>query len=169
MISTEYCQMMARYNMWQNKQLVEILDPMEFADLTKDRGAFFKSIFGTMNHILWGDGMWLSRLGHYAPPDVAGAESASFKKTYEDWKQARSATDETLISWASSLTSEDLAREMTWESKLSDMSLTRPVWVCVAHVFNHQTHHRGQVHAMLTGAGCQAPVSDIPFIPGAFD
>ncbi|MEQ9176308.1 MAG: DinB family protein, partial [Alphaproteobacteria bacterium] len=61
MITPEYCRMMARYNAWQNRQLTESLDAQPLEVLTEDRGAFFGSILGTLNHLLWGDRMWMAR------------------------------------------------------------------------------------------------------------
>lgn len=157
--------MMARYNSWQNAQLIDILDDIAQDDIYLDRGAFFGSIFGTLNHVLWADTMWLSRFGDFPAPHKPGDESANYCADVNTWMTARRAMDATILDWTQGLTQADLDQDMTWMSALSAKTMTAPVWKNVVHLFNHQTHHRGQVHAMLTQSENDAPVTDIPFIP----
>jgi uncharacterized damage-inducible protein DinB len=133
--------------------------------LTEDHGAFFGSILGTLNHILWADRMWLSRFADEARPKGGIAESTTLTPTGAAWSAGRFTTDGRISAWAEEVHSFGLTGDLTWYSGASGAEVTRPVAACVIHMFNHQTHHRGQVHVMLTRAGRPAPVTDIAFMP----
>lgn len=166
MIRKEYVLLMARYNTWQNNQLRSVFKVMEEAELTLDRGAFFGSIFGTMNHILWGDTMWMSRFcKDVPPPSVPGPLSAEFTPSYGVWDAERFRLDGRLRIWAQALSNMDMHGDESWFSGAMNQQVTQPKAVCVAHVFNHQTHHRGQMSQMLKAAGQTPAVSDIIFMP----
>lgn len=168
MITPAYVRQMSRYNAWQNKQIAGFLDPMDQADLTLDRGAFCKSILGTLNHLLWGDTMWMSRFTDAvaAPAPISTMEeSTAITATGDEWWSKRQQMDATIQGWASSVDADALARDLTWYSGVSQATFTKPLADCTVHLFNHQTHHRGQVHAMITATGSKAPVSDIVFMP----
>ncbi|MBM1557075.1 DinB family protein [Sulfitobacter mediterraneus] len=157
---------MARYNLWQNNQLYSILKQMDDAELERDRGAFFGSIKGTLNHLLWGDLLWLSRLAGGDYPKIESASQfVDLYKTISIWSSERFRCDNRIIAWAESLKQIDLLGELTWKSITMDKEVKTPLSLCITHYFNHQTHHRGQVHAMLTAAGQKAPVSDLLFMP----
>ena len=166
MISPSYVQMMASYNVWQNKSLYGAADRMTDAARRKVRGAFFGSIHQTLNHILWADHLWLNRLGDFDPPARDGVPQSV--AMHDDWPQlnaARRATDQTIIDWAASMRQSDLDGNFTWWSGGVDGDMSKPRGLLVTHMFNHQTHHRGQVHAMLTAAGEKPDDTDIPFMP----
>ncbi|PIE13786.1 MAG: damage-inducible protein DinB [Rhodobacterales bacterium] len=165
MIGPEYCLTMARYNAWQNKQVQKSLRGMESAALTEDRGAFFGSILGTLNHLLWGDALWMSRFDGGEAFGGGIPHSTELTQTAHDWAVERFRLDSRIILWAEQLTSVALSGNLTWYSGAIEQDVTRPLVTCVVHMFNHQTHHRGQVHAMLTAAGVSAPVTDLPFMP----
>ncbi len=165
MITPDYCIMMARYNTWQNNQLIDVVNVMTAAELSLDRGAFFGSILGTLSHLLWGDLAWMSRLEGGQMPKGLLAETDKYIQIGADWCGEREHTDSRIRRWVDQLEDADLQGDLTWFSSASKCDVTRPKAVCVAHMFNHQTHHRGQVHAMLTAAGETAPVSDIVFMP----
>lgn len=166
MITSDYVREMARYNRWQNSQLVPFLQALDEAALRQDRGAFFRSIFATLNHLLWGDTIWMSRFdGACPPPKVPAAEHASITASLDEWYDERARMDQVISDWAAGLGDADLQGPLTWYSGLTKREQTRPLALCVTHFFNHQTHHRGQVHAMLTAAGQKAPVTDLPFMP----
>jgi uncharacterized damage-inducible protein DinB len=138
---------------------------MPLADLTKDRGAFFGSILGTLNHLLWGDLMWLARFQGSAPPSLPGSESRRMHPTLAAWSAERFRTDGRIRLWAEKLDNVDLRGDLAWHSGMTGRDMRAPMGLTVVHFFNHQTHHRGQVHAMLTAAGSPAPVSDLAFMP----
>ena len=168
MIDPAYVQNMARYNAWQNNQLKEALEPLSPAELTKDRGAFFGSIFATLNHILWGDRMWMARFDKNVAAPEKDILHTELTPTFGAWTAERFATDGKLVTWAQRTKAVDLLGPLTWYSGMTKTEQTKPLSLCITHLFNHQTHHRGQVHTMMTAAGLQAPVSDLVFMPDAF-
>lgn len=166
MITADFCVMMARYNAWQNRQLEKSVLAMPRAEITRDRGAFFGSILGTLSHLYWGDWLWISRFDGGTGPDVAGiAHSTTLFATAAAWSADRFRLDGRIRAWAGALDDVDLLGDMSWYSGAAGRDMTQPRGRVVAHFFNHQTHHRGQVHAMLTAAGAPAPVSDLAFMP----
>ncbi|HMF42718.1 MAG TPA: DinB family protein, partial [Polyangia bacterium] len=78
---------------------------------------------------------------------------------------ARVEMDQEILAWARSASAAELAEPMTWTSRLYGFTQTHPRWVQVVQMFNHQTHHRGQVHAMLTAAGVDVGPTDVPVLP----
>jgi len=167
MLTADYVGLMARYNAWQNAQIARAIEGARLRVLTEDHGTFFSSILGTLNHILWADRMWLHRLRVTdSRPEGGIEESVALTPTGPAWAAARFATDGRISAWARRVHSIDLTGTLTWFSAASGAEVTSPVAACVAHLFNHQTHHRGQVHAMMTRAGLEAPVTDIVFMPG---
>lgn len=166
MISPEYCLTMARYNAWQNRQLKASFQTLTPAALKLDRGAFFGSLLGTANHLLWGDLMWMSRFAGTEPPGGRIDDTPALTASREEWEIARFRADADILIWADRVKSVDLAGHLTWYSGAVDCEMSRPKALCVTHMFNHQSHHRGQIHAMLTAAGTAAPVSDLALMPG---
>lgn len=164
-IGRQYCEMMARYNTWQNRQVFDLLRDVDPAELTRDRGAFFGSILATLSHLLWGDHIWMSRFDGGSAPDVGGEQSTVYVPTLGAWEAERFRMDGRIRLWAEALDNVDLQGDLVWYSGLSGRELSKPLAQCVVGMFNHQTHHRGQVHAMMTAAGLTAPVSDLIFMP----
>ena len=156
---------MAQYNAWQNIQLTPFLNALPDAEFSRDRGAFFGSIKATLNHLLWGDTIWMSRFDGGAAPSVGIPESSNYAPDLATWIAMRGETDARIQTWANGLQDSDLAGDLTWYSGAAGAEMTKSRALCVMQLFNHQTHHRGQVHAMLTATGSKAPVSDLPFMP----
>ena len=167
MITPQYCQTMARYNIWQNTQMRAAMERLTEAELTRDRGAFFGSIMGTANHLLWGDLIWMARFDGAAPPDPKHAEATgtALCKTLAQWSTERHRADQRIADWAARLQQARLDETLTFHSGMLKRDLEKPMALCVTHFFNHQTHHRGQIHAMLGAAGETEPVSDLAFMP----
>ena len=166
MIDVAHPRLMARYNRWQNRSVYAAADRLDDAARKQPRGAFFGSIHGTLNHILWGDQTWMVRLADMAPPRVASIRDSV--GMYESWTElaaAREAFDVKLLAWADRLQPSDLEGDLTWFSGSAGRNVTRPRWLLIVHMFNHQTHHRGQVHTMLLQAGADPGVTDLPFLP----
>ncbi len=168
MITPEYCRTMARYNAWQNTALRQIIPTLDKSELTKDRGAFFGSIMGTLNHLLWGDTLWMSRFDGGQGTDVTIRQSPQMTVTPAVWAADRFRMDARITLWAQSVSALDLVGDLEWYSGALGRQMTKPKALCVMQLFNHQTHHRGQVHAMLTAAGQKLPDTDLPFIPEDF-
>ena len=165
MIDATYVVTMARYNAWQNTQVRAAFETLSDAELRKERKAFFGSLFKTANHLLWGDQIWLHRLGAGDPPETM--EHLELTPTPAVWAGERYKTDARILHWAESLDAVDLHGDVTWTSMMMNKTFVQPMSLCVTHFFNHQTHHRGQIHAMLTAAGATAPVTDLGFMPEA--
>lgn len=146
--------------------MTSILEAMPQAELDEDRGAFFKSIMATANHLLWGDTIWLSRFDPSVPaPSVGAEQSTELHPTIQSWGADRFRMDGKIRLWADGLRALDLKGDLTYFSGMFGREITTTVDTCIVHFFNHQTHHRGQIHAMLTAAGHKAPVSDLLLMP----
>ena len=165
MITPEYCQTMARYNAWQNDGLRKMIPEMTRAELIQDRGAFFGSIFETLNHMLWGDAIWISRFDGGQEPDPSIKDSTTFTPTAAVWAADRFRMDARITLWAAEVKAIDLTGDLTWHSGAAGRDVTKSKALCVMQMFNHQTHHRGQVHAMLTALGKEPNDTDLPFMP----
>ncbi len=169
MITTAYARTMARYNQWQNGSLYGAADGLSEDQRRRDRGAFFGSIHGTFNHLLWADQIWLHRFS--AAPKPAATSIAQSVGQIEDWaelKRERAVFDMQMIDWATGLREDDIAGELRWYSGALGKEVTNERALLLTHIFNHQTHHRGQLHAMLTAAGARPDATDLAFMPETF-
>jgi uncharacterized damage-inducible protein DinB len=165
MIDVAYVQRLARYNRWQNQSLYGCADRLSDEERRRERGAFFGSIQRTLCHLLWADRTWLSRFGHGAPPDAPFSESTTFKADWPEVKGERAELDASIIAWADGLDPAWPAGEVSYHSPSLGRSFGGPRWVYVTHFFNHQTHHRGQVHCLLTQAGQKPDDTDLQMMP----
>ena len=165
MIDAAYIQRMARYNRWQNDNLYGVADRLPDDDRRRDRGAFFGSIHKTLNHLLWGDTAWMSRFTDVPKSVSTIRESTTLFDAWDDLKRGRTAMDAKILAWADTVDPAWLATDYTWFSAAAQHEVTKPVWQLVTHMFNHQTHHRGQVHAMLTQAGGKPSDTDLFLMP----
>ena len=165
MIGSAYIRRMARYNRWQNANLYGAADGLSAQEREKERGAFFGSIHKTLSHLLWADQVWMSRFADVPRPAGGIPESPAL---YPDWKilsAERGRFDQTIVDWADGVDDAWLAGDQTYYSGAIKRDLTRPRWLIITHMFNHQTHHRGQVHCMLTQAGGKPHDTDLPLTP----
>lgn len=165
MIDLGYVQDMARYNRWQNGNLYGVAEPLGDAERRRDRGAFFGSIHATLSHLLWADRIWMSRLAGMPRPEGGIPESVSLYSDWNELKRTRATFDAVMVDWADGLDVASLDGELTWYSGAIKAELRKPIWLLVTHMFNHQTHHRGQVHCMLTQAGGKPGDTDLPLMP----
>jgi uncharacterized damage-inducible protein DinB len=165
MIDVAYVQRMARYNRWQNENLYRVADALPDAERRRARGAFFGSIHATLNHLLWADRIWMSRLAGTPRPQGGIPESVAQVNDWDALKRERTDFDAVMVDWADRLEAAALAGELTWFSGAANREVCKPRWLLVTHMFNHQTHHRGQVHCMLTQAGGKPGDTDLPLMP----
>ena len=185
MITGEYIRTMARYNHWQNESIYETAEGVGDAARRLDRGAFFGSIHKTLCHLLWGDMMWTSRFaGMEEPAEQSIKNSAGM---IDDWallKKRRFQLDGEILLWANGLEADNPDENSTgkngsgaigfnngvvegnysWYSAVSGATVRRPMGEVLVHFFNHQTHHRGQVHAMITAAHGSPDDTDLIFM-----
>ena len=162
----------ARYNTWMNEKIYALCAEMPDQERKRDVGAFFHSIHRTLNHLLLTDRV---QLGRFAGQDKTVSLDAAGKpivvraldqELYEDFevlRRERAATDKAIAEWVEKLTPEWLAGTMRYHSMSDGGDWDVPLWVAVTHFFNHQTHHRGQVTALLKQAGRDPGVTD--FMP----
>ena len=156
---------MARYNRWMNEKLFAVADTLTDAERKQDRGAFFGSIHRTLNHILLADRVWLARFTGNAPADGSlgpGGIRTLDQELHADFAELRAAraeTDDAIDAFVATLTSEALAGTVRYPRAGAIVEL--PLWHGVAHLFNHQTHHRGQVTTLLVQAGRDPGVTDL--------
>ncbi len=165
MIGIDYVRRMGLYNRWQNENLYGAASELTDEERYRERGAFFGSIHRTMCHLLWADQTWMSRFSGSPPP----APLADLAAAYRDWtslKGRRIELDADIVRWADGLASDWLAGMHTYFSPSLGRETSGPRWMFVSHFFNHQTHHRGQVHCMLTQAGLKPADTDLPMMPG---
>jgi uncharacterized damage-inducible protein DinB len=164
MITPAYVRTMADYNRWQNRNLYGCADKLSDQQRKEQRGAFFGSIHGTLSHLVWGDQIWMSRFAGTPRPKAAGIpDSIAMYESWDDLKHERAVFDEVMIAWAEKLDPKWLEGDLTWFSGAAGREVTKPKGMLVAHMFNHQTHHRGQVHCMLTQCGVRPGATDLPF------
>lgn len=152
---------MAHYNRWMNQKLYAIGAGIPEATRKEDRGAFFKSIHGTLNHMLVTDRIWMGRFT--AQPFVARLDQELYAE-FDQLRQERDRTDSDILDWAQQLSPDWLEAPFTWTNS-SGRSLTHPAWLLVTHFFNHQTHHRGQLTTLLKQLGYDPGVTDLPYMP----
>jgi uncharacterized damage-inducible protein DinB len=157
----EHARTMARYNTWQNRSLYAAAEGIGEGERRRDRGAFFGSIHATLSHLIWGDHMWMSRFDGWEKPGAGIRESGAWVDDWAELRSKRRISDARIVRWADRLTDDWLAGDLTWYSGAVNREVTKPRWLLVAHLFNHQTHHRGQVHAMLTAAGAKPDDTDL--------
>jgi uncharacterized damage-inducible protein DinB len=165
MIDPAYVRRMARYNRWQNANLYGVADQLSDEERRRERGAFFGSIHKTLSHLLWGDRIWMSRFADMPKPQGGIPESVSLYPDWDGLKHERAAFDDTMVVWADKVDASYLQGDLTWYSGAQKREVTKPKWVLLTHLFNHQTHHRGQVHCMLTQAGAKPQSTDLPALP----
>jgi uncharacterized damage-inducible protein DinB len=163
MIQPAWVPVMAAYNSEMNRRSYDAAETLPDAERRADRGAFFGSIHATLNHLVWGDSVWMSRFeGGPAPP--AADRGTTLHADWSALRSARRELDARIEAWAAALTQEALDRELVWFSRDLGRERRDARWLAVTHFFNHQTHHRGQVHALLTRAGVVTQDTDLTAI-----
>jgi uncharacterized damage-inducible protein DinB len=165
MIDVDYVRRLARYNRWQNENLYGAADTLSDAERRRERGAFFGSIHKTLSHLVWGDRAWMSRLAGWPMPPGGIPASTTLVGDWTEMTRERAEIDAGIVAWAEALEPAGLAGSFTYYSQAMGREMTGPRWLLVTHVFNHQTHHRGQVHCMLTQAGAWPGDTDLSFMP----
>jgi uncharacterized damage-inducible protein DinB len=161
MITPAYVRTIAEYNAEMNRRLYGAAARLSDAERRERRGAFWGSIHGTLNHLLWGDTQWMSRFDNWPKPDVAIKQSDGLFDDFAALTAARERADADISLWAAKVDDAWLAQDMTWFSGAANREVSAPHQLLVTHFFNHQTHHRGQVHAMLTATGQETGDTDL--------
>lgn len=155
MFSADCCRVMARYNHLQNINLLTAASTLSDGDRRADRGAFFGSVVATLNHLYWADALQLARLKGDPRPEAHITHSLDDPSDWSSYVALRARRDAEILEWAERLTDKDLQGDLEWFPGDGLQRHTLPKALCALQMFNHQTHHRGQVHAMLTAAGAR--------------
>jgi uncharacterized damage-inducible protein DinB len=161
LVSAGYVQTMARYNAEMNRRTFAAAARLTDQERRKQRGAFWGSIHGTLCHLLWGDQIWMFRFDDWPKPTVAQKESSNLIVAFDELREARAEADVAISEWAARVDDNWLQEEQSWFSVSVGREMRTSRGVLVAHFFNHQTHHRGQAHAMITAAGQQTGDTDL--------
>jgi uncharacterized damage-inducible protein DinB len=164
MITPEYARTMARYNAELNRRVYSAALRLSDEQRRSDEGAFWKSIHSTLNHLYWADRIWLSRFGVAKAPDVPIARSGTMIEDFEILWAERQDLDRVLIEWTDAMTPDEIAGDLSWHSGATGRDMTRSRALLIMQIFNHQTHHRGQVHALITRFGEKTGDTDLPFV-----
>ena len=152
-------EMMAAYNAWANRRLCAACAGLSDADFRANLGAFFGSLLGTLNHLIVTDLIWLARFRGQTPP--AFALDAILHDDRAEVLAARRVLDADILAYVQGLSQAELDAEITYTMVVLDQTVTEPRAPALAHFFNHQTHHRGQAHALLTRLTGTAPSLDL--------
>lgn len=164
-----HVRLMADYNEWMNTRLYEAAAALPAAGIVADRGAFFGSLYGTLNHIVLGDTIWLKRFaahpaGHAAlDPVRAMAMPPTYDEREGDFgmlRQRRASLDAIIRAWAAELQDADFDQVLKYNNFKGE-PFSRPFGPLVTHFFNHQTHHRGQATALLSQSGIDMGSTDL--------
>jgi uncharacterized damage-inducible protein DinB len=161
MITPAYVRTMAEYNAEMNRRLYAAAARLSDTERRAPRGAFWGSIHGTLTHILWGDRQWMSRFDDWPKPATPIKQSAQMIDDFAELRATREQADTDISRWAAKVDEPWLARDLTWFSGAAGREIRAPIRLLVTHFFNHQTHHRGQAHAMLTAAGQETGDTDL--------
>jgi uncharacterized damage-inducible protein DinB len=153
--------MFAGYNAWANRRLYDAAAQLSDADYRADRGAFFKSMHGTLNHLLATDRIWMKRFtGEGEAPERL---DAILHDRLADLDAARTAFDRDIVIWVNGLDEARLQGVIRYRRVSTPEEFVQPLMPALDHWFNHQTHHRGQAHMILTSLGRPAPELDLLF------
>lgn len=159
---TQHVALMATYNQWMNRKVYEAASRLSDDDLLADRGAFFGSIFGTLNHLALGDTVWLKRFALHpadytslAPLNTLDVPQRLDQVTFANIRELsahRAWLDGIIIDWANAISEPDLDQHLHYRN-MAGITAEKNFYSLISHFFNHQTHHRGQVSTLLSQAG----------------
>lgn len=167
MITIDYCKHFARYNRWQNQSIFAAAATLPDGTRKRNMGAFFRSIHGTLNHLVVGDQLWLDRL-EGLPTSITSLDQ-ELHDDFESLARKREHTDNRLDRFITSRTEASLNSTLTFRRLSGDKTeLTLPMPIVMMQFFNHQTHHRGQVTTLLMQCGVNVGVTDVPMLPADF-
>ena len=154
-------QMFADYNRWANHCIYEACSALSEDEYHKDMGAFFGSAHKTLSHLLTADRIWQKRITGIgeAPNTLNAVPYESFAELWE----ARQAEDQRIINWIDGLSEADVGRVISYTPISTPTKVELPLGPILSHIFNHQTHHRGQVHTILTALGKPSIAIDLVY------
>jgi uncharacterized damage-inducible protein DinB len=155
----EHLRRMARYNAWANRQLYEVCAQLPEAEYRKPRRAFFGSIHGTLNHLLVVDWIWLARIEGKGSPQVRLDDQPC--ASLAELREARAVEDARMVRLVDGYAEDELTTTVRYRLITRPEDTATPLHICWLHLFNHQTHHRGQVHDQLSQTEVAPPPLDL--------
>lgn len=164
-MSQDWLKSLARYNRWMNDSMYAAASSLSDETRKRDCGAFFKSIHGTLNHLLVADRIWMGRFTgvELVPPFIGPGGIVSIDQElfsdFEELRRQRAKTDQEISAWVEQLHSDKLNAPLVFTRR--GKRFEQPLWWAVSHLFNHQTHHRGQVTTLLFQNGVDPGVTDL--------
>ncbi|HXA69566.1 MAG TPA: DinB family protein [Stellaceae bacterium] len=158
-MADRYYSTFARYNAWANARLYGACAKLSEADYLKPRASFFGSIHATLNHLMVADRIWLGRI------ESRPEKLALNQILYGDFTAlhvARVAEDDRLIRVVDNIDPARLDQPLDYLNTRGERFRT-PLRIVLGHLFNHQTHHRGQAHGLLSQTPVPPPELDLIF------
>jgi uncharacterized damage-inducible protein DinB len=163
-------ELMATYNRWMNAKVYDAASKLDKETLHADKGAFFGSVFSTLNHLMVADTIWLKRFANH-PAHFAALEPAHELPMPHALNQplhcelpslhkAREGMDEMIVKFVGETTDSDFEQPLSYKNTKGE-PYVRQFGPLLQHFFNHQTHHRGQITTLLTQSGVDVGVTDL--------
>lgn len=162
--------LLAEYNAWMNQKLYETVAELSAEERSANRGAFFGSVHGTLNHLMVADRTWLQRFAQsFATPTALEWVAQLPRPTaldqilftdFQEMRAHREALDASIKEWVDSLSQADLERTLNYSS-MKGIAVSQPFSGVLLHFFNHQTHHRGQITTLLSQMGKDVGATDL--------
>jgi len=164
-VNVQQARTMAAYNRWMNEGLYDVCAALSADARNADRGAFFRSVHGTLNHLLLGDKVWMGRFTDR--PFVVRSLDQELYADFAELRSERARMDAAIEAWARGLTDAVLRGELVYTSIVNPQRHSADMAICVMHFFNHQTHHRGQLTTLLSQLGVDFGTTDLIAMPEA--
>jgi uncharacterized damage-inducible protein DinB len=155
----QHFMMLAAYNSWANGQIYDAAAELTDAEFSRNVGAFFGSMMGTLNHLLVADRIWMKRFT--SEGEAPKALDAIIHPNFDPLRLARETEDRRIVEWISSLPEKALAGRFTYMTVTDLRTVSQRLAPALDHFFNHQTHHRGQAHTILSLFGKSPPSLDL--------
>jgi uncharacterized damage-inducible protein DinB len=149
--------MMAGYNRWMNEKLYAVCAQVPDEERKRDRKAFFRSIHGALNHLLLTDRGWMGRFE--GKPWAFGALNQELYADFDELRRERATTDREIEAFVTAMTPQRLDAPFDYQN-YAGKRFSHPLGPALVHLFNHQTHHRGQVTTLLSQLGIDVGVTD---------
>ena len=143
--------MFAAYNQWANGRTYDAAALLSDEEYRRNTGAFFKSMMGTLNHIVAGDRIWMKRFT--GEGEAPAALDAIIHADFAKLRATRETEDSRIVKWIGSLSEKALEGRFTYMTVTDMRTISQRLAPALDHFFNHQTHHRGQAHMILTSLG----------------
>ncbi|MEJ6781552.1 DinB family protein [Aminobacter sp. Piv2-1] len=157
----QHFMMMAAYNQWANERIYEAAADLSEEEFGRDTGAFFKSMRGTLNHLLVADRIWMKRFS--GEGDAPAALDIVLHADFARLRAARQTEDKRILEWVNGLSEKAFAGRFTYMTVTDMRTISQRLAPALDHFFNHQTHHRGQAHMVLTVLGRPSIILDLVY------